>query len=114
VGNLGTIVYFTVYTIFAPTTTWTNPAPPGRGPEVIDGGTAAQLSAAKHLWDGDVNTSRMYCTVEKALKKQIITIFESMFLEILNEDMVEFVNILARDMFDHLFLSYRSISDVGL
>jgi hypothetical protein len=37
------------------------------------------------------------------LKKQIISVFEPMYLEILNDNMVGYTNISARDMLDHLF-----------
>jgi hypothetical protein len=37
-----------------------------------------------------------------------------MYLEILNNDMVGFANTTARDMIDHLFLSYGSITAVDL
>jgi hypothetical protein len=37
-----------------------------------------------------------------------------MNLEILNNDMVGFSNITAREMFDHLFLTYGSITAVDL
>jgi hypothetical protein len=52
--------------------------------------------------------------VDQALKKQIITVFEPMYLEILNNDMVGFANTSARDMLEHLFLSYGSITAVDL
>jgi DNA-binding transcriptional regulator WhiA len=54
---------------------------------------------------------RTWTTVEQALKKQIMMAFEPMYLEILNNDMVGFTNTTARDMLDHLFLSYGSITD---
>jgi hypothetical protein len=46
--------------------------------------------------------------------RNIITVFEPMYLEILNNDMVGFANTTAIDMLDHLFLSYRSITAVDL
>jgi hypothetical protein len=49
---------------------------------------------------------RMYCMVEQALKKQIITIFECTYLENLKGDMVGFARNSARETFDHLFLLY--------
>jgi hypothetical protein len=52
--------------------------------------------------------------VEQALKKQIIKVFEPMFLEILNNDMVGFANTSAREMLEHLFLSYGSNTAVDL
>jgi hypothetical protein len=52
--------------------------------------------------------------VEKTLKKQIITVFEPMYLGILNNDMVGFANTTARDMLEHLFLYYGRITAVDL
>jgi hypothetical protein len=52
--------------------------------------------------------------VQQALKKQIITVFEPMYLDILNDTMVGFANITAREMFDHLFLTYGNITAVDL
>jgi hypothetical protein len=44
--------------------------------------------------------------VQQALKKQIITVFEPMYLDILNHDMVSFANISAREILDHLFITF--------
>jgi hypothetical protein len=66
-------------------------------------GTAAQLSAAHHIWEEDVQTYQTYTSVQQALKKKIISVFEPMYLEILNDNMVGYVNISSRDMLDHLF-----------
>jgi hypothetical protein len=57
---------------------------------------------------------RTWTTVEQALKKIIITAFEPMYLQIINNDMVGFDNTTVRDMLVHLFLSYGSITDVDL
>jgi hypothetical protein len=48
--------------------------------------------------------------VQQALKKQIITVFESMYLDILNDDMVGFANISIRAMLDHIFTTYGNIT----
>jgi hypothetical protein len=48
------------------------------------------------------------------LKKQIISVFEPMYLDILNENMVGYVRISARDMLDHLFETYSNITAVDL
>jgi hypothetical protein len=113
-GHLGLIVSVAAYAIVAPTHTWINPEAPARAPTEIDGGTAAQLSAERHRWEEAVTTFRTRYTVEQALKKQIITVFDSMYLEILNNDMVDFANTYAREMLEHLFISYSSISAVDL
>jgi hypothetical protein len=72
---LGIIVSVTAYAIIAPLHPWANPAAPGQEPEVIAAETAAQISAARHLWEENVQTFRTYNAVEQALKKQIITVF---------------------------------------
>jgi hypothetical protein len=48
------------------------------------------------------------------LKKQIISFFEPMYLEILNENMVGYANISARYMLDHLFETCGNITAVNL
>jgi hypothetical protein len=79
-------------------------------------GTAAQISAARHVWEEeeDIQTYRTYTSVQQALKKQIISVFEPMYLEILNDNMVGYANISASDMVDHLFENYRNITAVDL
>jgi hypothetical protein len=52
--------------------------------------------------------------VQQALKKQIISVFEPMYLDILNDKMVGYANISARDMLDHLFETYGNITVVDL
>jgi hypothetical protein len=46
------------------------------------------------------------------LKKQIISVFEPMYPEILNDNMVGYASISARDMVDHLFETYVNITAV--
>jgi hypothetical protein len=48
------------------------------------------------------------------LKKQIISVFEPMYLEILNDNMVGYAKISARDMLDHLFDTFGNITAVDL
>jgi hypothetical protein len=52
--------------------------------------------------------------VQQAFKKQIITFFEPMYVEVLNDDMVGFSNISDRAMLDHLFTTYGNITAVDL
>jgi hypothetical protein len=94
-------------------TFWITPNAPGWAPETTDG-TAAQISAARHLWEEGVQTYRTYTSIQKALKKQIIGVFEPMYLYILNDNMVGYGNISARDMLDHLFDTYGNITAVDL
>jgi hypothetical protein len=103
-GLLGLIISYASYAMIAPTTDagptlLTIPQAPGRAPANTDG-TAAQTSAACHIWEEDVQTYRTYTSVQQALRKQIISVFEPMYLDVLNDNMVGFANISARDMLD--------------
>jgi hypothetical protein len=48
------------------------------------------------------------------MKKQIISVFEPLYLDVLNDNMVGFANISARDMLDYLFSTYVNITTVDL
>jgi hypothetical protein len=52
--------------------------------------------------------------VQQALKKQIINVFEPMYLDVLNDDMVGFANISAWAVLDYLFTTYGNITAVSL
>jgi hypothetical protein len=86
---------------------------PGRAPAITDG-TSAQISADRHVWEEDVQAYRTCTSVQQALKKQIIGVFEPMYLEILNDNIVGYANISERDMLDHLFETYGNITAVDL
>jgi hypothetical protein len=111
-GHLGLIISDASYAINAPPTAeeptfWETPNAPGRAPATTDG-TAAQISAACHVWEEDVQTYRTCTSVQQALKKQIISVFEPMYLDILNDNMVGYANISARDMLDHVNTSGKA------
>jgi hypothetical protein len=52
--------------------------------------------------------------VQQALNNQIINVFEPMYLDILNDNMVAYATISARCMLDHLFETYGNITAVDL
>jgi hypothetical protein len=79
-----------------------------------DGRWPNTLDKARHIWEEDVQTYRTCTSVQQALKKQIISVFEPMYLNILNDDMVGYANISAIDMLDHLFETYGNITAVDL
>jgi hypothetical protein len=117
-GHLGIIISDASYSQIAPTTNkeptlWVTPPAPGQEPAATDG-TAAQISAARHNWEEDVQTYRTCTSVQQALKKQISSVFEPMYWDILSDNMVGYVNISARDMLDHLFETYGNITAVDL
>jgi hypothetical protein len=47
-------------------------------------------------------------------EKQIISVFEPIYLDALNKNMVDSANISARDMLDHMFSTYGNITAVDL
>jgi hypothetical protein len=115
-GHLGLIISDASYAMIDPTTNdeptlWITPQAPGRAPATTDV-TAAQISAARHQWEEDVQTYRTCTSVQQALKKQIISVFEPMYLDILNDNMVGYASISARDMLYHLFETYGKITAV--
>jgi hypothetical protein len=117
-GHLGHIISDASYAMIAPATNGEptfciTPQSPGQAPATTDG-TAAQISAARHIWEEDVQTYRTCTSVQQALKKQIISVFEPMYLDILNDNMVGYANISAREMLDHLFETYGNITAVDL
>jgi hypothetical protein len=117
-GHLGLISSDDSYSMIAPPTAdaptlWVTPNAPGRAPATTDG-TEAQISAARHVWEEDMQTYQTYTSVQQTLKKQSISVFEPMYLEILNNNMVGYANVSARDMLDHLFDTYSNITAVDL
>jgi hypothetical protein len=117
-GHLSLITSDTSYVMIAPTTDAgpalsITPQAPGRAPANTDR-TSAQIIAARHIWDEDLQTYRTCTSVQQALRKQIISVFEPMYLEILNDNMVGYVSISSRDMLDHLFETYGNITAVNL
>jgi hypothetical protein len=117
-GHLGLVISDVSYSNIAPTTAdaptfWETPNDPGRAPATTDG-TAVQINAALHVWEEDVQTYRTYTSVQQSLKKQIISVFEPMYLDILNDNIVGYANISARYMLDHLFETCGSITAVDL
>jgi hypothetical protein len=117
-GHLGLIVSDASYATIAPAidagpTLWVIPTAPRRAP-ANTGGTAAHISAAHHIWEEDVQTYRTYTSMQQALKKQIIRIFEPMYLDVLSDNMLGFASISARDTLDHLFTTESNITAVDL
>jgi hypothetical protein len=115
---LGLIISDASYAMIDPPTAkapilWVTTNAPGRAPAATDG-TASQSSAARHLWEEDVQTYRIYTSVQQALTKQIISVLEPTYLDILNDNMVGYANISERDMLDHLFETYGNITSVNL
>jgi hypothetical protein len=117
-GHLCLIISDASYAMIAPARNsepifWITPQTPGRAPATTDG-AAAQISAARHIWEEDVQTYRTCTSVQKALKKQIISVFEPVYLDIFKDNMVGYANISVRCMLDHLFETYGNITTVDL
>jgi hypothetical protein len=117
-GHLGLIISDASYAIISPATAdeptaWIPPQAPGRAPTTTDG-TAAQITAAHHFLERDVQTYQTCTSIQQALKEQTTSVFETMYLDIFYEDMVGYANISAIDMLYHLFDTYGNITAVDL
>jgi hypothetical protein len=77
-------------------------------------GKRTQINALQGQWEENYNTFKTLCNVDQALKKQIITVFEPMYLDILNDGMVGFANTSAHEILSYLFATYGSITGVDL
>jgi hypothetical protein len=91
-GHLGLVISDASYAMITPTTDagptlWATSQASGWAPANTDG-TAAQISAARHIWEEDFQTYRTCTSVQQALKKKIISVFEPMYLDILNDNIV--------------------------
>jgi hypothetical protein len=99
-GHLGLIISDASYAMNTPITNykpilWLIPPAPGRAPAATDG-TAAQISADRYLWEEDVQTYRACTSVQHALKNKIISVFEQMYLELLNDNTVGYPQNLSK------------------
>jgi hypothetical protein len=117
-GHLCLIISDASYAMIAPTTDeepiiWVTPNAPVREPSTTDG-TASRISAARHIWEEDVQTYRTSTSIQQALMNQIISVFEPTYLDILNDNIVGYTNISAICMLDHLFETYGNITAVDL
>jgi hypothetical protein len=117
-GHLGLVISDASYAMIAPTTNdepklWVKPLAPGRAPATTDG-AAAQTSAARHVWEEDVQTYLTYTSVQQALKKQISGVFDPMYVDILSDNMLGYFKISERYMLDHLLETYGNITAVDL
>jgi hypothetical protein len=105
-GHLGLIISDAPYAMIAQTTDAgltlsISPQAPERAPANTDS-TSAQISATPHLGGGRPNLPHTHLRAT-GFEKQIISVFETMYLDVLNENMVGFTDILSREMMDHLF-----------
>jgi hypothetical protein len=116
--HLGLVVLDPSYTkvvlaIEAGPTLWIIPTAPGWALSNTDR-TTAKISAARHSWEEAVHTYSTFTSVQQALKKQVITVFEPICVDVLNDDMVGFTNITSRAMLDHPFMAYGNVTAVDL
>jgi hypothetical protein len=85
-----------------------NPTAPRAGPSQHGWNSGPNQRRSPHLGGGRSNLPDMH------LRATIISVFEPMYLDILNNNMVGYANISAIDMLDHLFETYVNITAVDL
>jgi hypothetical protein len=94
-------------------TLWIIPTAPGGGYQLTQK-ELRRKSARPDTAGKKLSILTTFTSVQQALKKDIITVFEPMYLDVLNDDMVGFANIIDRAMLDHLFMAYGNITAVDL
>jgi hypothetical protein len=70
--------------------------------------------SSPRLGRGCPSLQDLHLCPESIEEKQIISVFEPIYLEFLNYNIVGYANISARDMLDHLFETYDNITSVNL
>jgi hypothetical protein len=93
-------------TLDKPTNPWVGPSQHGQR-------IRPDLRRTPRLGGGRPNLLHIHLRAT-GFKKQIISLFEPMYLDVLNDNMVGFANISSRDMLDHLFSTYGNITAVDL
>jgi hypothetical protein len=117
-GHLGLIISDASYAMISPTTNkeptlWVTPNPP-RVCNSSNGCNIGPNQRRSPPVGEDAQTYRTCTSVQQALKKHIISVFQPIYLDSLNENMLGYANISARGMMYHLFETYGNITAVDL
>ena len=76
--------------------------------------TGPQMSALNRAYDSNVKKFREYCAVEGALKKQLLTAVDDIYLEEIKERYIAFGNKTLPDLLTHLYATYAKITPADL
>ena len=82
----------------------------GVHPVVALGATDAQIAHTKREHEKSTRKFRLFKTVNNALKKQIVTAIDNIYIKALRDRVTGFAARSARDILEYLYRTYRSVT----
>ena len=82
----------------------------GVHPVVALGATDAQIAHTKHEHEKSTRKFCLFKTVNNALKKQIVTAIDNIYIKALRDRVTGFAARSARDILEYLYRTYRSVT----
>jgi hypothetical protein len=115
-GQLGLLALTVSPAIFNTLSTiaFVPPANPGTTPTIPGGSTGAQTQAVIRQHTTDDKIFREYLACDNALKQQIISCVNSMYLRTLSHRITGFANVTTRQMLTHLYTTYGRLTPSDL
>jgi hypothetical protein len=90
------------------------PTNPGCTETILDDTPPEAIAILERNYVANTKEFQAYSTLQRGLKQQIIKIFDSPYLQGLEEDVVAFVNMSARQMMVFMFDTYGGITQNDL
>ena len=112
-GYLGLILSPATYTTISPTA-FIEPVNPGQHPAIPAGTNAANTSAIIRRHTEDTRQWREFKTVSTALKNQLLSAVEDIYVRALRDRHVGYMNQSIRNLLTHLFENYGNITQLEL
>jgi hypothetical protein len=115
-GQLGLLALTVSPAIFntLSTVAFVPPANPGTTPTIPGGSTGAQTQAVIRQHTTDDKIFQEYLACDNALKQQIISCVNSMYLRTLSHRITGFANVTTRQMLTHLYTTYGRLTPSDL
>ena len=112
-GYLGLILSPATYATISPTA-FIEPTSPGQHPAIPDGTNAANTSAIIRRHTEDTQQWRELKNVSTALKNQLLSAVEDIYVRALRDHHVGYINQSIRNLLTHLFENYGNITQLEL
>ena len=112
-GYLGLILSPAAYTTISPTA-FVEPAYPGQHPAIPAGTNAANTSAIIRRHTEDTRQWREFKNVSTALKNQLLSAVDDIYVRALRDRHVGYMNQSIRNLLTHLFNNYGNITQLEL